>query len=422
MNKTITGKQLLSALLFLALMATGLWGKEGQKPERLVLTWESDPAATQSVTWRTYNNADDPEAQVTLVLPWAKDFEKNAVTVEASTEELTTEDGVKVFHHTARFVDLQPGKHYAYRVGQDDEWSEWNVFKTAGLDSEPFSFLYLGDVQNEIFDKASPLLRSAWARAPESRFILIAGDLVNHGREDAEWSDFFSAFGFISRMVPIVPAPGNHDTARKETADDGILDIDPLYLAHFALPMNGPEPDDFKETAYYMDYQSARIVVFNSNNVENQMQLRWLKTVLQSNTKPWLIVTYHHPVYSTGKDRDNKKLRGILTPIFEKYGVDLVLQGHDHYYGRTGKVVQDKTVDNNAPGPVYAVSVSGPKMYGYNKTFSHLMRKSVGETQLYQVIKVSPEDLHYESWTLDGRKIDAFTLEQNEQGTELVEE
>lgn len=415
-------KQLYIVLLLLVVMVTVLWGKEGQKPERLVLSWEAGPATTQSITWRTYAPVDSPAAQVTIIQPWAENFEKNAATVAASTEELTTADGVEVFHHTARFVDLQPGKQYVYRVGQNNLWSEWNVFQTAGLETEPFSFIYLGDVQNEIFDLASPLLRKAWAHAPESRFILIAGDLVNRGREDDKWDNFFNAFGFIPRMVPLVPAPGNHDTAGEETEMDGIRDVDPLYLIHFALPLNGPEPDDFKETAYYMDYQSARIVVVNTNNYEHPEQLKWLISILETNTKPWLIVTHHHPVYSTGRDRDNKELREILTPIYEKYGVDLVLQGHDHYYGRTGKVVQNKTVNNNAPGPIYTVSVSGPKMYEHNKTFSHLMRKELGETQLYQVINVAPESLHYESWSLDGRKVDAFTLEQKDQGTELVEE
>lgn len=62
----------------------------------------------------------------------------------------------------------------------------------------------------------------------------------------------------------------------------------------------------------------------------------------------------HHPVYSTAKNRDNTILRERFKPIFEKYGVDLVLQGHDHTYARGGL---------GKKRPVYLLSVAGPKMY-----------------------------------------------------------
>ena len=42
----------------------------------------------------------------------------------------------------------------------------------------------------------------------------------------------------------------------------------------------------------------------------------------------------HYPIYSSKQGRDNVGLRNALQPLFEKYKVDLVLQGHDHTYGR----------------------------------------------------------------------------------------
>jgi hypothetical protein len=72
-------------------------------------------------------------------------------------------------------------------------------------------------------------------------------------------------------------------------------------------------------------------------------------------------------------------------------------------------------------GPVYAVSVSGPKMYSQNDKFSHLMKVETGNTRLYQVITLNPKQLHYQSWSLDHHLIDEFKLKQNPKGTTLVE-
>lgn len=411
-------KKHFSLILFLPLLALS---QNVQYPTRIVLTWEGDPARSQSVTWRMDGESVNPVAQILPVGTSARAFEDNAATVNATTEKLTTEAGETVYHYTARFEDLQPDSRYVYRVGDENVWSEWNVLRTAGADTGTFSFIYLGDVQNEIYENASPLLRSAYAHAPDSRFILIAGDLVSDGPEDHQWEEFFQAFGFIPRMMPLVPAPGNHDKATDDEGENGIEYIAPLYLAHFALADNGPGLDALRESAYYMDYQSARFVVFNSNSLENPNQLEWLEKTLQTNPKSWLIVTHHHPVYSTGRDRNNEELRELLVPLYEKYGVDMVLQGHDHHYGRTPKIVQDQIAADDAKGVVYAVSVSGPKMYEQNKNFLDLMAVELGDTQLYQIITLNPKMLRYEAWTLDRRMVDGFTLTKDGDGATLME-
>ena len=65
------------------------------------------------------------------------------------------------------------------------------------------------------------------------------------------------------------------------------------------------------------------------------VQAQWLEGLLAENPNKWTVVTFHHPMYSpTG--RDNKELRELWRPVFDRYGVDLVLTGHDHAYGRSG--------------------------------------------------------------------------------------
>jgi 3',5'-cyclic AMP phosphodiesterase CpdA len=159
---------------------------------------------------------------------------------------------------------------------------------------------------------------------------------------------------------------------------------------------------------------------------------------LAKNKSPWVVCTFHHPVFSTAKDRDNAVLRQTWKPILDTYRVDLVLQGHDHTYGRTGLETPSmlpETIGNvssgenqvdRTTGTVYVVSVSGPKMY--NLQPSNLMKRVAEDTQLYQIIHVDGDTLRYEAKTAAGNLYDAFTLRKqvgkiNEliEGSDLME-
>ena len=110
-------------------------------------------------------------------------------------------------------------------------------------------------------------------------------------------------------------------------------------------------------------------------------------------------------------------MRDLLQPLYQKYGVDLVLQGHDHSYGRTHKVWDSKVVDPAAKGIVYAVSVSGPKMYELKPKFAQLMACTTGNKQLYQSISIDGDTLTYESQGIDGQRIDGFQLKKDAAGS-----
>jgi 3',5'-cyclic AMP phosphodiesterase CpdA len=129
------------------------------------------------------------------------------------------------------------------------------------------------------------------------------------------------------------------------------------------------------------------------------------------------VLTFHHPIYSTAKGRDNKKLREAWQPVFDRYRVDLVLQGHDHSYGRSGLVVGENLPtgasarDPNA-GTVYVVSVSGPKLYSLDP--EPWMKSSAQDKQLYQVITVDGDHLRYEARTATGELYDRFELRKRD--------
>jgi 3',5'-cyclic AMP phosphodiesterase CpdA len=139
-------------------------------------------------------------------------------------------------------------------------------------------------------------------------------------------------------------------------------------------------------------------------------QSGWLEKILETNPNPWTIVSFHIPVYSMGKDRDSKTTRNAFMPLFDKYGVDLVLTGHDHTYARSKKLYNGETVNDNEKGTVYVVSVSGPKMYELNPLYEKLMAKVAVNISLFQVISIDGSELKYESYSADGALFDSFIL------------
>ncbi|MDE3000586.1 MAG: metallophosphoesterase family protein [Gemmatimonadota bacterium] len=373
-------------------------------PDRIVLTWNADPSNSQAVTWRT--DASVVETLVEIALASASPrFMVNVRKVPAQTQAVVTESGA-AHYHSATIDDLIPGTLYAYRVGSGDLWSEWFHFRTALDKPAPFTFIYLGDAQNNILSLWSRTIRAAYATEPEASFVLHAGDLVNRANRDGEWGEWFRAGAYIHATVNAVPTPGNHEYAKDK---EGRRRLSRLWRPHFTLPQNGPE--GLKETVYHFDYQGARIISLNSNE-ERDDQVPWLESVLRENPNRWTFITFHHPVYSTGKGRDNKALREQWKPLFDRYRVDLVLQGHDHSYGRGSNLPSGTTARDERDGTVYVVSVSGPKQYKLSQ--ERWWRRAAENTQLYQTITVDGDTLRYEARTATSELYDAFDLIKQE--------
>ncbi|MAE67030.1 MAG: metallophosphoesterase [Phycisphaeraceae bacterium] len=379
-------------------------------PDRIVLCWSGDPVTTQAVNWRTDASVLSGVGQLAPAGD-GPGFVGTAQTFEATTVRLDTDLG-PAHYHAVNFKDLAPDTTYAYRVGDGVNWSEWCQFRTAAREPRRFSFIYFGDAQNEIKSMWSRVVRTAYRDAPKAAFLLHAGDLVDAANSDGQWGEWFYAGGFIHRSTPCVATPGNHEYA------DG---LSRHWRPVFSFPLNGPK--GLEETVYYFDYQGARIVSLNSME-QQETQIRWLERVLSGNRPAWTILTFHYPIYSAAKDRDNPELRAAWQPVFDGFKVDLVLQGHDHAYARSGLMAHENVaegVTKRSPGgTVYVVSVSGPKMYAVKEGTN--MRRTAQGMQLYQVITVDGDHLRYESRTAIGRLHDAFTLRKRPgQVNDLVE-
>ncbi len=385
-------------------------------PDRIMLTIPGDPATTRAVSWRTVFSDKASVGEISLV--------ESSPSLENSAQKVTgtfspwEEGSTSAMGHKVVFNNLKPNSIYAYRVGNGEQWSEWFQFKTSSENAEPFSFLYFGDVQNDIKSYASRTLRQAYSNFPGADFMLFAGDLVSKSNEEY-WREFFYAGGWIFGMMPSLPVPGNHEYGK---AIDGSREFSRQWNQIYTMPENGPSAK-YNNRCYYIDYQGVRFVSLDSpamgyNRSDAGQILAWLEKVLGENPNQWSIVFTHYPVFSCSQGRDSEEYKEAVKPILEKYGVDLVLQGHDHTYCRGQNLSQ--VADKEGNNPMYVVSVAGPKMYGLNTRF--WSDRVASDTQLYQHISINGNSLDYKAYSVDGQLYDAFKLVKKASGVNFVQE
>lgn len=371
-----------------------------EQPDQVCLTWSNDPRTTQTIQWR--NAVSVRDGWVEYREGDALDGEPTALEAALSLVEDKMLDNDPVNHRfTARLEGLKPATRYAYRVGSREKgaWTGWMNFKTAPQTPEPFSFLYMGDPQVglEFWGK---LLRGAYQRHPGIAFHVVTGDLVNRGNYRNEWDLFFEGARGVYDHTPIAPTPGNHDYAKSSTPA--------MYLDLFALPENGSDKVP-KELSYSFEYSNALYISLDSN-LSVRDQVPWLEEQLATSQATWKFVFYHHPAYSPKANRDNADIRRYWMPLFDKYGVDMALQGHDHAYMRSYPVKNDTVVTAPERGTVYVVTVSGTKFYELEPREN--AEVAFADTSTYQIIDFTtgPDQLRYRAFNNDGDILDEITI------------
>ncbi|MAU15169.1 MAG: metallophosphoesterase [Muricauda sp.] len=401
-------------------------------PDRIIANLPQDPATTLSVNWRTNQQIDTAYIEIALATDGPEFLLGEITRVRARTEQFwnhhtlsVVEPMVKANYHSATVTGLLPNTTYVYRVGRDggngnELWSEWFQYTTAADEKDKeFSFIYFGDAQNDVKSMWSRVVRNSYRKFPKVGFMLHAGDLINSKDSNLEWGEWFYAGSFIHATVPSMMTPGNHEYKSGKI-------LTPLWRPQFNLPMNGPKGvDAVLETSYFVDYQDLRVISldcmsFVNNEASRNAHIKWLDSILSDNDRKWTAITMHYPVYTPAKKRnDNDVLIQHLKPLIDKYQVDLVLQGHDHTYAR-GEISNTGTGATSVSdaGTIYAVSVSGPKMY---ESMDKDWIERRGEfTQLFQIITIKGDSLSYEAYTPIGTMYDAFDLIKDKSGKKLV--
>ena len=374
-----------------------------------------------AVTWRTDTSVSVTRAQIlpdnpsTFLADSAETFSGEYTDVHG--------DGIVSRYHSVNFTGLRPESTYLYRVGSDLSWSEWFEFKTASKTNKQFSFIYFGDSQ--VRDKSlwTRVIRSAFTNNSKAAFTLFAGDLVDGGDgntlQDEEWGEWHEGGSFINSMIPVIATPGNHEYLYP--GDRTRRELNRYWIPQFTFPENGPK--GLEETVYYIDYQNLRVISLNTSALGRSeeaaaIQTSWLENLLKNNPCQWTIITFHHPLYSTSKTRDNKRVRDNLLPLFQKYHVDLVLTGHDHTYARGFSPADPEPQRQSDARTVYIVSVSGAKQYLQDA--ERWWDIGATNTQFYQIITVDDKTMSYKAFNSSDELFDQFYIKRNSRGKKRI--
>ena len=147
-------------------------------------------------------------------------------------------------------------------------------------------------------------------------FVLMMGDNM-YGAESAR--DFQRKFEIpykplLDKNIKFYASLGNHDSTNQR-----------MYKL---FNMNGERFYTFRPKA------GVRFFALDSNYMD-RTQLQWLEKELAASGSDWKIMYFHHPIYSSGgRHGSDTALREQLEPLFLKYGVDVVMAGHEHFYER----------------------------------------------------------------------------------------
>ncbi|PQB04328.1 purple acid phosphatase family protein [Aureitalea marina] len=399
------------------------WEIPSKDPDRIILTFHGDPSSKRAVTWRTDSTVNRSVAQIAEATV-NSGFTKEAITVEAQTEpfDLGRYKGnasLMVNYHSVTFEELTPDTIYVYRVGDGmDHWSEWIQFRTAKETTEATQFVYFGDAQNDVLAHWSRVIRMAYQTAPDASFVVHAGDLINNAHRDYEWAEWYKAGGFIHSQWTAIPVVGNHEF--RPTAEGEPRKLALQWRPQFTLPVEQSLDSTLHETVYTVDYQGVRIIVLNSND-KLEEQTEYIEDQLKSSKAQWNIITCHHSVFSPAKGRDFQFAREFWKPLFDKYNVDLVLNGHDHTYARGHVPV--RSADSTLTGDiktVYVTSVSGPKQYQLDEeqmkayaSDGYQRDQAAEQTQFFQVITIDEGKLTYVAYTALGEEYDRAVIDKD---------
>lgn len=241
-------------------------------------------------------------------------------------------------------------------------------------------FMAVGDTgtggreQNEL---AGVMVRY-WQAFP-FEFALMMGDNMYGGEKAADYKAKFEDVykPLLAQKVKFYASLGNHDESNQR------------FYEHFN--MNGEEYYQFKkgDVSFY---------ALNSNYMDKK-QLAWLEEKLKGDTSDWKVAFFHHPPYSSGgKHGSSSSLREVVEPIFVKYGVNVVLAGHEHFYERV----------KPQKGIYYFISGAGGKLReGDVKRGSPLTEKAFDTDLSFMLFEVVKDEMHFQVISRAGETVDS---------------
>ncbi len=315
----------------------------------------------------------------------------------------TVVDPQPTITHALRLPDLAPDTVYFYRVrstaGGQTAVSPVETFRTLKMHG-PLTFMFLADTGQGTLAQynIATVLRTS---APD--LVLHGGDVIYpYFWEPLADTKCLSIYGPHMRSTPYFFAVGNHD----------LYVGDSYWLDAFHLPTNNVTGSEHYYSFDHGDAHFAMVLqpfMYQYKLTIGDGQYNWLVNDLAATTKPWKIIVTHLPPQSSSLHRrddydrngiaDRTDLKDALLPVASRYGVQLILSGHEHMYERFNPTNGVHTVVSGGGGAV---------LYG-------LTELDVADAQAwvrYNCVKVriAGDALQLEALTETGQVFDSATI------------
>ncbi|MEX0427608.1 purple acid phosphatase family protein [Nocardioides sp. DS6] len=344
----------------------------------LHVTFGADPTTSASVTWHALETVKNPRVLI------AKDGGAYEQTVRAVAASYTdAKSGTLVHAYHARATRLRPDTAYVYLAVHDGAAPEFGTFRTAPKGRQAFRFTSFGDQGTPTMGKqvngtyvndnlGSPAAgdTTAGVESLSPLLHLFNGDLcyANLATDRVRtWSDFWNNNTRSARHRAWMPSPGNHE----DELGNGPIGY-AAYQTYFDLPRQAGQTDVTRGLWYALTVGAVRFVFLANDDVcyqdggdnyvrgySNGAQKAWLEKTLKAARADrdidWIVVCMHQVAISTANNFNGADLgiREEWLPVFDEYGVDLVVCGHEHHYERS-KAIRGQQ-DNQTRTPIPTV-------------------------------------------------------------------
>lgn len=344
------------------------------------------------------------------------------------------------YHHRVIITELKPNTTYFYQIVCEKCYSLPLSFRTfpSGQDWHP-SFLVYGDMGRRY---KAPILKRLRKDALSGKYaaVIHVGDFAYdmHHLNGVMGDSFMRQIEPFASKLPYMTCPGNHEM--KESLDH--------YLNRFSMP-DAPWPMNESRLWYSFNVANIHFIsystecyFFHRTPDEVSQQKKWLEQDLveanhpsNRSVRPWVVAFGHRPMYCSNSDNDDCTLHDSivrlgLEPLFYRYGVDLVIQGHEHSYERLWPVYDHVVWGHNYtnPGaPVHLVTGAAGCDEGYGYCIDPMgqdpgawsaFRTWWPGTYGYGHLDVHNDThLHWEQvLAVNGNAIDSFWLVQHRHG------
>jgi len=308
--------------------------------------------------------------------------------------------------HAVELTGLTPGTEYTYEVDACGTRTPQKRFRTAPPPgTRHVHFVTVGDFGTG-GTREKAVASSMLTRRPEL-FIALGDNAYEAGTEEEIQRNLFEPLANLLAEVPFFTVAGNHEYVTNQ----GQPFFDNLYLP--TSPSGG-------ERYYSFDWGFVHFVGLDSNCAVGlssndrctlAAQRAWLEQDLAKSQAAWKIVFFHHPPWSSGDHGSQLTVRREFGPLFEKYGVDLVLTGHDHNYERSRPMIGDREAGSGEKGITYLVVGGGGanlRAFASGQPAWSALRNN--KAHGFLDVDVTEGTLTAQLMTPEGAVVDSFTL------------